>query len=70
VLLFLFIYVYVLLGMELFSIKSSEVNDVDLRSDQLTDRMNFNSFFMSFIIVFTILTQESWDQTMLAFARQ
>lgn len=66
VLLFLLMFVYVLLGMELFSIQI----DPDKNNYQLIQRMNFNSFGMSFIIIFTILTGESWDQTMLAFAKQ
>jgi len=32
-------------------------------------RYNFNSFFSSFLIVFTVLTGENWDQTMFEFAR-
>lgn len=59
-------FVYVLLGMELFSIKV----DPDVIATSYIDRMNFNSIWMSFIIIFTVLTGESWDQTMLAFAKQ
>lgn len=32
--------------------------------------MSFNSFIESFIVVFTVLTGEDWDKTMLSFAKK
>lgn len=57
VLLFLLIFIYVLLGMELFAKRTkSDAND--------DPRNNFNNFFTGFILIFTVLTGENWDSTM------
>jgi hypothetical protein len=57
VLLFLLIFIYVLLGMELFAKRTkSDPND--------DPRNNFNTFFTGFILIFTVLTGEDWDSTM------
>lgn len=68
VLLFLLMFIYVLLGMEIFAQKSFS-KDLNLLSP-IGYRMNFNNFFNGFIVVFTIFTGENWDQTMFEFANQ
>lgn len=54
VLLFLLIFVYVLLGMEIFSDNTVDVNTP-------ATRLNFNSFYASFLVVFEVLTLENYD---------
>jgi magnesium-transporting ATPase (P-type) len=66
VLLFLLMFIYILLGMELFSIKMA---DEDGQTKAKIPRNNFNTFFSSFIVIFTVLTGENWDETMLQYAR-
>ena len=63
VLLFLLIFIYVLLGMELFAKRS--------KSESIDDepRNNFKNFFTGFILIFTVLTGENWDATMFQFAK-
>lgn len=64
VLLFLLMFIYVLLGMEIFAHKSDEI------LPETKFRGNFNNFFNGFVVVFTVLTGENWDETMFQFARQ
>lgn len=66
ILLFLLIYIYMLMGMEIFAdqLKGPNGDQIDV------NRTNFNTFFSAFIVVFTILTGENWDQTMFQFARK
>lgn len=66
VLLFLLMFIYILLGMELFSIK---MDDESTPTKAKIPRNNFNTFFSSFIVIFTVLTGENWDETMLQYAR-
>lgn len=63
VLLFLLMFIYILLGMQIFAISN------DQSSTEKTPRMNFKNFLNGFILVFTILTGENWDSTMFQFAR-
>lgn len=66
VLLFLLIYIYILLGMEIFADQIKEPG-----GDQIVvNRTNFNTFLSSFIVIFTVLTGENWDQTMFLFAKK
>ncbi len=37
--------------------------------DKDTPRINFQSFFNGFVLVFSILTGENWDATMFSFAK-
>jgi hypothetical protein len=70
VLLFLLMFIYVLLGMEIFAESGSgSTAGLNLLS-HVPSRANFNNFFAGFIVVFTILTGENWDQTMFTFANQ
>lgn len=58
--------------MELFAMRRSDFDpSVDLTSISQTDtfQFNFNTFFNSFIIIFTVLPGGSWDDTMFQFAR-
>lgn len=64
VLLFLLMFIYILLGMELFARKPSDY------LDNSPNRSNFNNFFNGFIVVFIVLTGENWDDTMFKFAKQ
>ena len=56
VILFLLIFIYVLLGMELFA-KRTKIDPYD----ESEPRNNFNNFFTGFILIFTVLTGENWD---------
>lgn len=68
VLLFLLMFIYVLLGMEIFAETRSDIaKEKALMSDF---RLNFNTFLNGFIVVFTVLTGENWDDTMFQFARK
>jgi hypothetical protein len=66
VLLFLLILIYVLLGMEIFAEKISHVR---VEGEPKIPRNNFNTFFSSFLVIFSVLTGENWDATMFQFAR-
>jgi hypothetical protein len=65
VLLFLFMFTYTLLGMEIFAykVKFSEDNLVDLENG-ISPRANFDSFLMAFTTVFIVLTGEDWNIVM------
>jgi Ion transport protein len=62
VLLFLLMFIYILLGMELFSQSNIPVNQ--------KSRHSFNSFFESFLVIFQVLTGENWDEVMFTFAQR
>jgi voltage-dependent calcium channel L type alpha-1D len=70
VLLFLLVFIYVLLGMELFAKRNNDTksNSMSIEDYVPEPRLNFDNFFNGFILIFTILTGESWDVTMLQFA--
>ena len=57
VLLLLFIYIYALLGMQIFG------GNLDIEGNIGQDRIrqNFDSFLNAFIVVFQIMTQENWN---------
>lgn len=62
-LLFLFMYIYAILGMILFGGKAEATTDfVHPRDD---NRKNFDSFFWALVTVFQTLTQEDWNQGMI-----
>lgn len=60
-------FIYILLGMEIFAQRGQDVIKSSSRS---TNRSNFNTFFNGFIVVFSVLTGENWDETMFTFAKQ
>lgn len=62
VLLAIFIFIYDLLGLELFSykVKFNSANEVDMGVDGVYPEANFNGFFMAFLTVFIVLTGDSW----------
>ena len=77
VLLFLFIFVYTLLGMELFAyriafdddnmpIKSDEIKEAGFKENYFMwyPRGNFNYFWDGFITIFTILIGDGWNEIM------
>ena len=70
VLLFLLVFIYVLLGMELFAKRNNDTksNSLSIEDYVAEPRLNFDNFFNGFILIFTLLTGESWDLTMLQFA--
>lgn len=54
-------FIYVLLGMELFA---ERPGDRDKYYGTMLDvRLSFNNFFKGFIVIFTILSGENWDDT-------
>lgn len=61
VLLFLFLFIYSLLGLELFAYK--------VKNDQtgMPPKHNFNNFLNSFLTVFVTLTGDDWNLKMLDF---
>ena len=65
VLLFLLIFVYILLGMVLFSRHNSDVGAMVIEEP----RNNFDNFFNAFLMVFSVLSLELWDQNMFKYAR-
>ena len=65
VLLFLLIFIYVLLGMDIFSSKNSEQGGLVIEEP----RCNFDSFLNAFVLVFSVLTLELWDANMFKFTR-
>lgn len=62
VVLFLFMFIYSVLGMELFAYKAKFLNDEtpDLANGQSLDQ-NFDSFLWSFTTVFVLLTEDAWS---------
>jgi Ion transport protein len=66
VLLLLLIFIYVLLGMELFAQRKGQVQTDTALIDY--PRYNFNDITSGAIVIFTLLTGENWDQTMFQFA--
>lgn len=62
-------FVYILLGMELFAVRQGTEAEYQAIINSTTNRSNFNSFLSSFIVIFTILTGENWDDTMFLFTR-
>lgn len=69
VLLFLFIFIYALLGMELFAyrIKFNENNEVDLNGE--STRTNFDEFINSVTTIFVVLIGEDWNNIMYQYVR-
>ena len=63
VLLFLLLFIYVLLGMDLLSDKYSDTFIIE------EPRLNFNNFLNAFVLVFSVLTLELWDQIMFKYVR-
>lgn len=64
VLIIVFIFTYMLLGLELFAFRESFTPDdkVDLTVFGIFPRINFNTPFDSFISVFIVLANEGWSQ--------
>jgi hypothetical protein len=54
-------FIFVLLGMQIFAEK------FDPGSTKILPRTNFKNFFKGFVLVFTVLTGENWDNTMFQF---
>ncbi|XP_026724837.1 voltage-dependent T-type calcium channel subunit alpha-1G-like isoform X5 [Trichoplusia ni] len=57
-LLVLFIFIFSILGMNLFGCKFCEK---DKHGDQVCDRKNFDTLLWAFVTVFQVLTQEDWN---------
>ena len=62
VVLFLFMFIYSILGMEMFAYKAKYDADgnLDLVNGESLD-MNFDSFLWSFTTVFVLLTEDNWS---------
>lgn len=64
IILFLFIYIYSILGMELFAERAKFVNDKVVDPDGAIGNSldtNFDSFLWSFTTVFVVLTEDGWS---------
>eukprot|EP00347_Sterkiella_histriomuscorum_P005312 403357086 len=70
ILLFLFMFTYVLLGLEIFAhqVKFDEAGNLDIHNGT-SPRINFDDFFNAFITIFIVLTGENWDAIMYDFTR-
>ena len=70
VLLLLLIFVYSLIGMELFSQKAKfdEDKNIDLEHGESLDA-NFDSFLESFTTVFILLTEDGWSDIFRSYSR-
>lgn len=61
IVLFLFMFIYAILGMELFAENAKFTADkVDMDNGKSIDQ-NFDSFLYSFTTVFVLLTQDGWS---------
>ena len=69
VLLFLFIFIYILLGMELFAYKVKLDPEGNLSSTGRSLTSNFDRFYNTFVTVFIILTGEDWNIIYYTYAR-
>ena len=58
ILLFLFIFIFTLLGMQLFGGKYSFLKEGE------TARQNFDSFIDAFLTVFQLMTMENWNEVL------
>ena len=69
VLLFLFMFTYTLLGMELYAynVKFNDDNEVDSNGE--SPRANFDTFLEAFTTIFIVLIGEDWNQVMYAHIR-
>lgn len=70
IVLFLFVYIYSILGMEIFAEKAkfNSKNEVDLGSGTSMDT-NFDSFLWSFSTVFILITEDGWSNIFLNYYR-
>ena len=70
ILLFLFMYAFSLLGMELFAnkVKFAEDNSLDLENGEPPDS-NFDTLLNAFATVFIVLTADGWSAIYFAFQR-
>ena len=70
ILLFLFIFIYALLGLELFAFKAkfNEKHEIDNEHGKPPE-INFDNFFMSVTATFIILTNDSWASIFFDFYR-
>ncbi len=62
IVLFLFMFIYAILGMELFAENAKFTKDdkVDMENGKSIDQ-NFDSFLYAFTTVFVLLTQDGWS---------
>lgn len=69
IVLFLFMFIYAILGMELFAENAKFTADkVDMDNGKSIDQ-NFDSFLYSFTTVFVLLTQDGWSAIFYAYKR-
>ncbi len=70
IVLFLFMIIFTILGMELFAYKAkfNERNELDME-DGRSIMQNFDSFIWSFTTVFIVLTSDSWSMIWFAYYR-
>ena len=63
ILLFLFMFIYSILGMEVFAHKGkfNSEGQVDLENGE-SNPQNFDSFLWSFTTVFVLLTEDGWSE--------
>lgn len=70
IVLFLFMFIYAILGMELFAENAKFTADDKLDMENGTSiNQNFDSFIYSFTTVFVLLTQDGWSAIFYAYKR-
>lgn len=73
ILLFIFVFVSALVGMELFAYKvrflSGSYTCDNLNPNALSVRRNFDNFFMSMLSIFVFLTGDDWFSTLTLFIK-
>ena len=65
ILLFIIMFIYSLLGLELFSQTSLSLNDGDMSFSR-----NFNNFVNAFVTVFVVLTNDGWSKLYTTYYRE
>jgi hypothetical protein len=72
VLLFLFIFIYTLLGRELFAykVRFDEEGKLSDEDEAESPRNNFDSFINAIITIFIVLTGEEWHKIMYNYVRK
>ena len=70
ILLFLFIFIYTLLGLELFAFTCAKTPDDKIdKVNGIVPQSNFNTFRDSFVTVFILLTGDSWTAILFDYYR-
>ena len=72
VLMFIFMFIYTLLGMEIYATKEkfydddiqAAIHDPDYKGDFVTPRANFDFFLYALVVIFIVFIGEDWNSSM------